>query len=187
MRGRSAVLTLVAGLALALPLSGQSGRPFTTEDALDVRTVRVADVTKDGRWVAATVQTRRDRSGVDHFRYGDPTYLAPSLGELLVVDALSGESRSLYPTREQLRSPAWSPDGTRLAFFRLQGDAWRLLVHEPASGRTREVRLKPGAIPAMWVDGECKEVYVKGQVRKRTGHFSVTLKCPALFRTCPLT
>ena len=99
MRGRTSVLTLVAGLALALPLSGQSGRPFTTEDALDVRTVRVADVTKDGRWIAATVQTRRDRSGVDHFRYGDPTYVAPSLGELLVVVSHAGEARSVFPGR----------------------------------------------------------------------------------------
>jgi dipeptidyl aminopeptidase/acylaminoacyl peptidase len=155
MRGRSAVLTLVAGLALALPLAGQSSRPFTTEDALGVRTVRIADVTRDGRWVAATVQTRGDRSGVDHFRYGDPTYVAPSLGELLVVDAESGQARSLYPGREQLRSPVWSPDGTRLAFFRLQGNAWSLVVHEPASGRTRELRLKTSkllaaASPLVW-------------------------------------
>ncbi|MHB1194944.1 MAG: S9 family peptidase [Longimicrobiales bacterium] len=155
MRGRTSVLTLVAGLVLALPLSGQSGRPFTTEDALGVRTMRVADVTRDGRWVAATVQTRRDRSGVDHFRYGDPTYVSPSLGELLVVDAQGGEARSLFPGREQLRSPVWSPDGTRLAFLRLQGDAWRLMIHEPASGRTREVRLKTpkalaSASPLVW-------------------------------------
>ncbi len=142
MRGRALVLTLVAGLAPALPLSGQSGRPFTTEDALDVRTARIADVTSDGRWIAATVQTRRDRSGVDHFRYGDPTYVAPSLGELLVVDSESGQARSVYPGKEQLRAPAWSPDGTRLAFFRLQGDAWRLAVYEPASGRVRDVRLR---------------------------------------------
>ncbi|MBE0616750.1 MAG: PD40 domain-containing protein, partial [Proteobacteria bacterium] len=155
MIGRSAVLTLVAGLALTFPLSGQNGRPFTTEDALDVRTVRVADVTADGRWVAATVQTRRDRSGVDHFRYGDPTYVAPSLGELLVVDAQDGQARAVYPGKEQLRSPSWSPDGTRLAFFRLQGDAWRLVIHEPASGRTREVRMKTpkalaSASPLVW-------------------------------------
>lgn len=155
MRGRSAVLTLVAGFALALPLSGQSGRPFTTEDALDVRTARIADVTDDARWLAVTVQTRRDRSGVDHFRYGDPTYVAPSLGELLVVDAQNGSVRSVFPGKEQLRSPVWSPDGTRLAFFRLKGDAWRLVVYEPASGRTREVALKTSkalasASPLVW-------------------------------------
>ncbi len=155
MLGRSTVLTLVAGLALTFPLSGQSGRAFTTEDALDVRTLRVADVTADGRWVAGTVQTRRDRAGVDHFRHGDPTYVAPSLGELLVVDAQDGQVRAVYPGKEQLRSPVWSPDGTRLAFFLLQGDAWRLVIHEPASGRTREVRLKTpkalaSASPLVW-------------------------------------
>ncbi|MDP2955436.1 MAG: prolyl oligopeptidase family serine peptidase [Longimicrobiales bacterium] len=142
MRGRSVLLTVMAGLVLALPVAAQAGRPFTTEDALDVRTVRIADVTDDARWVAATVSTRRDRSGVDHFRYGDPTYIAPSVGELLVVDAQGGTVRSLFDGREQLRSPVWSPDGSRLAFFRLQGDAFRLMVHEPASGRTREVSLR---------------------------------------------
>ncbi len=155
MFGRSAVLTLVAGVALALPLAAQTGRPFTTEDALDVRTLRIADVTDDGRWVAATVQTRRGRSGVDHFRYGDPTYIAPSLGELLVVDTRVGEVRSLFQSREQLRSPTWSPDGARLAFFRLVGDAWRLVVYDPASRATAEVGLhSPKAIasssPLVW-------------------------------------
>ena len=155
MRGRSLVLTLAAGVALALPLSGQSGRPFTTEAALDVRTARIADVTDDARWLAVTVQTRRDRSGVDHFRFGDPTYVAPSLGELLVVDAQTGSARSVFPGKEQLRSPTWSPDGSRLAFFRLRGDAWRLAVYEPASGRTREVALKTtkalaSASPLVW-------------------------------------
>ena len=139
------VLTaLVAGAALlAPPLDAQeTGRAFTTQDALDVRTVRVADVTPDARWIAATVSTRRDRSNVDHFRFGDPTYIAPSLGELLVVDAGSGATRSLFPAPEQLRGAAWSPDGKRLAFFRLQGSAFRLYMHDAAANRTAPVALK---------------------------------------------
>lgn len=152
MRERSAVPTLSAGLAAALlflamsgaglPVAAQEARPFTTQDALDVRGGRIADVTPDGRWVAVTVQTRRDRSGVDHFRYGDPTYVAPSLGELLVVDTESGESRSLFRERVQVRAPAWSPDGTKLAFFLLRGGAFRLMVHDVARNATREVALR---------------------------------------------
>lgn len=141
MRARATLLALTLTLAAALPLAGQTGRPFTTEDALDVRSVRIADVTDDGRWVAATVQTRRDRSGVDHFRFGDPTYVAPSLGELLVVDTRSGDTRSLFGERVQVRGATWSPDGTRLAFYKLDGDAFRLCVHEPAAGTTRTVAL----------------------------------------------
>lgn len=135
----------IVWLLLAPSLSAQSaGRAFTTKDALDVRTVRVADVTPDARWIAATVSTRRDRSNVDHFRFGDPTYISPSLGELLVLDATTGTSRSIFPTPEQLRGATWSPDGRRLAFFRLQGDAWSLYVHDATVSRTSKVALKSG-------------------------------------------
>lgn len=133
----------VTWLLLTPSLSAQTApRAFTTEDALDGRTVRVADVTPDARWVAATVSTRRDRSNVDHFRFGDPTYISPSLGELLVLDATAGTSRSMFPTPEQLRGATWSPDGRRLAFFRLQGDAWSLYVHDAAAARTSRVAVK---------------------------------------------
>jgi len=143
MRGRSLIPCVLLAVALTAPLSGQqAGRPFTTEDALDVRGARIAAVTDDGRRVAVTVQTRRDRSGVDHFRFGDPTYVAPSLSELLVVDTQSGSMHSVFPRHEQLRSAAWSPDGDRLAFFKLDGDRYRLYVHDATSGRTRMVSLR---------------------------------------------
>lgn len=143
LRPHPLVLTTLALVALAAPLRAQTGgRPFTTADALDVRTLRVDGVTRDGRWIAATVSTRRDRSNVDHFRYGDPTYVAPAFGELLVIDATTGTQRALFPTREQVRGATWSPDGSRLAFFRREGDAHRLYVHEVSSGRTRPVALR---------------------------------------------
>jgi len=143
MRGLSLIAPLLSAVTLAAPLAAQQdGRPFTTEDALDVRSVRIADVTRDGRRVAATVQTRRDRSNVDHFRFGDLTYVAPSLGELLVIDTEDGSSRSLFPQHEQLRGAVWSPDGTRLAFFKLDDGQFRLYVHDATSGQTRAVRLR---------------------------------------------
>lgn len=142
MSARSLLFTLVVATVVAAPAAAQtSGRAFTTEDALDVRTARIADVTEDGLRVALIVQTRRGRSGVDHMRFGDPTYAAPSLGELLVIDTGSGEERSLFREPVQVREPVWSPDGSRLAFFRLDGDAWRLYLHEVGRDRTRAVRL----------------------------------------------
>ncbi len=132
-------------LPTVAPLFAQGpARAFTSEDALDVRTVRVADVTPDARWIAATVSTRRDRSNVDHFRFGDPTYIAPSLGELLVVDATTGASRSVFPAHEQLRGATWSPDAKRLALFRLQDGAWSLYTYDATSGRATRVALKSG-------------------------------------------
>lgn len=133
--------------ALIIPpthsVAGQSeGRPFTTDDALDVRSVRIGGVTPDGRWVAATAQTRRDRSGVDHFRFGDPTYIAASTGELLVIETRTGNTRSVFPAREQLREATWSPDGSRLAVFRLVEGRYQLQIYTPETGRVRAVALR---------------------------------------------
>lgn len=136
----------LALLAMALPLatpalaaSQSEGGSFTTEDALDVRTARIAGITSDGKRVAVTAQTRRDRSGVDHFRFGDPTYIAPSAGELLVIDSRSGQARTVFPGREQLRAVTWSTDGSRLAMLRLVEGRYQLEIYSPETGRVRQV------------------------------------------------
>ena len=55
--------------------------------------IDIEDVSKDGRWVALSVQTRREGLGVDASRYGDPTYVAPALGEFELIDATSDRTR----------------------------------------------------------------------------------------------
>ena len=59
--------------------------PFGVEDMLDVVDVSLADVSDDGRWVAVTATTLRDRIGVNNHRYGDPSYVAPRLSEVWVA------------------------------------------------------------------------------------------------------
>lgn len=61
-----------AGIPGQLP----SGAPFTVDDMLDVAAPRAVDLSKDGRWLAATASTLRDRIGIDNSRFGDPTYIA---------------------------------------------------------------------------------------------------------------
>ena len=77
----TATLSILTATALAvltpLPSHAQQ-RPFTPEVALDVNLVSIAAVTDDGSRVAATVRTRRDRTDVDHQRFGDPTYISPA-------------------------------------------------------------------------------------------------------------
>jgi dipeptidyl aminopeptidase/acylaminoacyl peptidase len=126
----------------ALPAAAQQAlRPFTSEDALDVRTLSVEDVSPDGRLVAISVQTHRDRLNVDHFRFGDPTYVAPALEQLRVVDTRTGEETSLFEGRVQVDGVAWSPDGERLAWVRYDGDAHHLEVWEVATASVRRVAL----------------------------------------------
>lgn len=142
MRGRSLFGPFVLLVAFAAPAWAQSaGRAFTPDDALGVKSVRIQDVTDDGRWVAATLQSRGDRLGVDHQRFGDPTYLSPSVADLLVIDTRSGAETRLFDEPVQVRGVAWAPDGARLAFFLRHGDAYGLYIHDAAEGTTEEVVL----------------------------------------------
>ena len=137
-------ITALAMVALAISVS--TGRaqtqPFTPEVALTVRSARIEDVTSDGRWVAMTVTVRGDRLGIDHGRFGDPTYVAPALTQLELLDATNGQSRMPFPGKVQVRGVAFSKDGAKLAFFRLEGGDWALYVHDVAANRTRKVTVR---------------------------------------------
>lgn len=141
MHPRTALATLTLALALSLPAEAQQLRRFTPEVALDVRQVRIADVTDDGRWVAATVQTRRDRSDVDHMRFGDPTYVSPVSTRLLVIDTRTAERRWIHEEPAVISGFTWSPAGDRLAYFLHENGRHVLRVHDVASGSTSAVRL----------------------------------------------
>lgn len=147
-------LAAASTATLATPAAAQDLRPFTPEIALDVRNARIAAVTDDGARVAVTVQTRRERTDVDHERFGDPTYVSPVSTRLMVIETRSGERTWVHETPDQLRGYAWSPDGERLAYFAYEGEAtsgggaaggaqgvdpsaageWRLRIFDAASG-----------------------------------------------------
>ena len=117
---------------------------FTIEDALDMRSYSVADVTKDGRWIAATVSTRRDGLGTDYHRDSDPTYVRDTKSEVLLIDATSGAQRRIFPEKETVKSLVWAPDGARLAMLRLRGDFFEPVIWERASGKLTVVKAPAG-------------------------------------------
>ncbi len=136
---------LAGALALtaATPLPAQpQQRPFTTEIALDVNLVGIAAVTDDGARVAATVRTRRDRTDVDHQRFGDPTYISPVSTRLMVIDTRSGERTWVHEEPAQLRGFAWSPDGERLAYFAVEDGEYVLRIFDANTGRAETVALR---------------------------------------------
>ncbi len=128
---------LSLAFVFALPAFAQSR--FTVDDMLDVATVTVSDVSADGRWIAATSSSVRDRIGIDNSRFGDPTYVAPHAMDLLVIDAQTGALRKVFADRRQVRGAKWSPDGTRLALFVLGGDRFRPIVWNRATGQSETV------------------------------------------------
>ena len=157
----AAVIVTAAALTALTPLPAHpQQRLFTPEIALDVRAVGIAAVTGDGARVAATVRTRRDRAGVDHQRYGDPTYISPTRVRLMVIDTRSGERTWVHEEPAQLRGFEWSPDGGRLAYFEVEdggsgegvgsgdgggsgeGGRYRLRIFDASTGRARTVALR---------------------------------------------
>ncbi len=154
---RSILGLWVLALFLTFPLSGQDvGRTaFTSEDALNVASIQVYDVTDDGRYLVASRYTQRDRKNVDHMRFGDPTYVSPSFSELLVIDTESGSETLVFEERVQVRSAVFSPDGSTVAFFLRRGEEYSLQTYEVGRDRVRELRLQSEKAiasnsPLMW-------------------------------------
>jgi dipeptidyl aminopeptidase/acylaminoacyl peptidase len=143
---RAIVPRSVAALALFVsPLTAhaqqRSGRAFTIDDALAVRTSRIDDVSKDGRWIALSIRVRREGLGIDNARFGDPTYVAPSLSEFQLIDATTGKTQPILPGKVDVRAAKFSKDGKSLAFFLRKGNDYALEIDDVASNRTRAVAL----------------------------------------------
>ena len=92
-----------------------AARAFTAEDILKVATLTVFDLTEDGRFVAAGVRRLLDNAVTDHRRFGDPTYVAPSMVELMVIDTRSGAIERPAPVLLNIRHAVWNRAGDRLA------------------------------------------------------------------------
>jgi dipeptidyl aminopeptidase/acylaminoacyl peptidase len=113
MRRAASLLTVTL---LAHTATGAQPARFTAEDMLKVVTASVQDLSEDGRLVAFTERRAFDNAETDHYRYGDPTYLAPSAVRLVVADTRSGERRlPLGDGLQNVRQVAFSRDGSRLA------------------------------------------------------------------------
>jgi dipeptidyl aminopeptidase/acylaminoacyl peptidase len=157
---RSLSLLMLLAAIVAAPAFAQEMRAFTTEIALDVKSPSIVAMTEDGRRVAVTVRTRRGRVGVDHARYGDPTYVGPSLVTAMVIDTRSGDRVWLHEQGAQVSDFTWSPDGSRLAYLLFSEDSFSLRVFDAGSGSTERITLRTSmpiasSSPLVWTpDGE---------------------------------
>ena len=142
---RLLVFTWIAALTLirSFVSTAQNQQAFTVDDLLDVTNVSVADISDDGRWIAATASTLRDRIGTDNSRFGDPTYFAPSNTDVLVIDTQTGKSQKLFSEKRQVRQMKWSPDGSRLAMLTLKGNVFEPAIWERATNKWQTVKLPP--------------------------------------------
>ena len=99
------VLTLTSVSAHLAAQTASS--PFTVDDLLDVANVNIADLSDDGRWLAATSGSLRDRIGIDNHRFGDPTYVAPTLVDVWIIDTQTAKAQKLFQGKQQVRGLKW--------------------------------------------------------------------------------
>jgi len=136
---------------LAAPAATPASRltPFTRDDFFRLRAPSLQALSPDGQWAYIAHISQEGRLGVDNYRFGDPTYVAPAVGRHEVVDTGTGESRPLVTGERQVEAAAWSPDGATLALVLRQGGPAEAVAGAPfdlafwtaADGRLRTVRL----------------------------------------------
>jgi dipeptidyl aminopeptidase/acylaminoacyl peptidase/tetratricopeptide (TPR) repeat protein len=135
-------------LALAAPLlcaQTPTARPtFTASDILSLSGAEIADLSRDGRWLLVTIDTRRDQLGIDYRRDTDPTYLRVTPSRLVMIDTRDGTQRALLPTPVSVRSAVWSPDASQVGMLLLRDSALVPAVLERASGRVRTLSVPAG-------------------------------------------
>src|SRR5215471_7924202 len=108
---------LTAALLADASLGAQVGpAKFSAEDMLKVVTASVQALTEDGRLVAIAERRTLDNAETNNYRFGDPTYVAPSSLRFVVIATETGQrSLPLGDRLVNLRQAAFSRDGKRLA------------------------------------------------------------------------
>ena len=129
----------LAGLAIVVTAQKT---PFTTEDAINVLSFSIQDVTEEGDLVAGLSSTRHNRFGIDHMRYRDPSYVSPSSANLVIMNGMTGEQTAIYDDPGIFRNITWSPDGKRLAFLKYEDERFNLNIYDVERSRVRTVKLR---------------------------------------------
>ena len=94
----------LAALLIAVPLASQAAVPFQLDDLQKLVKLSDPQFSPDGKSVAMVASTPVWKTDKHDTR-------------IEVVDVASGAERTLTHDREDVSSPRWSPDGTRLAFL----------------------------------------------------------------------
>jgi dipeptidyl aminopeptidase/acylaminoacyl peptidase len=111
-----AAALLIAAATLSAP-QAQSLEPITAEDTLKVQTAQVFDLSEDGRLVAIGGRRLYDNAETNHRRYGDPTYVTPSMVDLQVINTRTGTADKVAKGLLNVRQAAFTSNGSKLALL----------------------------------------------------------------------
>src|SRR5260221_2592446 len=144
----------IAGVAqapLALPKA-----PPTVDQILALTRVGSPEIAPDGRWVAYTVrQTNWDDNSYDT--------------QIWLADTRSGTSRQLTNSKKSSNAPAWSPDGSKLAFGSDRTDKRQIYVINPLGGEAEALTsLDEGVNAFAWSPDRTRIAYTVTEPKSPT-------------------
>src|SRR5262249_46672687 len=112
-------------------------RPFTVDDVFQLEELGPISVSADGHWLAYVL--KRARSKTVLYKYG--YLLGNDRADIWVSPTDGGPPRNVTEGEidgSGFWSPAWSPDGQRLAMLSNRGGNIHLWIWERASGRLKQ-------------------------------------------------
>jgi dipeptidyl aminopeptidase/acylaminoacyl peptidase len=119
-------LLIQTGTHAQQPASAASGTP-TIDELISLKRAGSPAISPNGQWVAYTVRDTNWDENAYHT-------------EIWLADVKSGELRQLTShAKKSSTSPAWSPDGTRLAFAADRDDKRQVYLIDPRGGEARKL------------------------------------------------
>jgi len=122
---RCGIAAAVAWLAQPLP-TAQPKPPPTVDQILSLKRAGAPEISPDGRWVAYTIRETN---------WDDNAYET----EVWLADARGGATRQLTNAKKSSQSPAWSPDGSKLAFVSDRTDKRQIYLINPQAGEAEAI------------------------------------------------
>src|SRR5712692_4216930 len=99
----------------------------TVDQILSLKRVASPEISPDGRWVAYTVR----ETSWDENAYETQIWLADTM-----ASSASPATRQLTNAKKSSQSPAWSPDGSKLAFISDRTDKRQIYLINPQAGES---------------------------------------------------
>jgi dipeptidyl aminopeptidase/acylaminoacyl peptidase len=121
MKNAAALVLLVAASAVGIAAQTATKSAPTVDQILSLKRAASPEISPDGRMVVYTV---RDAN------WDDNSYDT----QIWIADVASGSVRQLTNGRKSSQSPAWSPDGSRLAFISDRTDKRQIYLIDPRGG-----------------------------------------------------